>query len=35
MRASLGELRPYVRQVAVLWPLAHWLHEVSPPSVIQ
>jgi hypothetical protein len=35
MRSSLGELRPYVRRVAVLWQLAHWSHEVSPPSVIQ
>jgi hypothetical protein len=35
MRSSLGELRPYVRRVAVLWQWAHWIPEVSPPSVIQ
>ena len=35
MRDSLWEMRLYVRRVAVLWQLAHWIHEVSPHSVIQ
>jgi hypothetical protein len=32
---ALGDASVRPAGVAVLWQLAHWIHEVSPYSVIQ